>query len=854
MCARENSEKQYKMRKKVKIICTCQKKVVTLRRKINMHTMKRILSFLLLLFVLCAAYAEPVRILGIGNSFTVDALEQHFQPLLTAEGVDAIIGYPYRGGTFLSQHDAWSNRTDTLPYNYRKFKDGKFTSTGLATYSLKMAMQDEAWDYVLIQSDHDSAGIYKSYVPYMEHLIEFVKTNCTNPNVKIGFYMTWAYDKGSTYSGFKLYKQDQKAMYDSIINAAQKVMAAHPDIKILIPCGTAVQNARTSYMGEKMNRDGYHLNYNHGRYVAALSWYEALFGKSAIEVTWKPSSITDYCADMCRAAVHAAIGKPYEVTDLSENYSEPEHEAVVPGTESRLKRMTVNGLNVVLKEDKFTYYIKVNSALKTDTLYALPIDLNAELNITDKNGSDIEKNPARPWYYPLPAPSKGDTVTYRIRVISEAMGADETIYKLKLIGAEEKNIVYPIASRADLEDFAKAVNGGSYAINGKVTADFSMDHTKQDCWMTPIGTADHPWTGTFDGRGHTISGFNIYSVDNDLLKWKYVGLFGYIKGATIKNLRIEGTEESYFNYPSSGSATDTKNNAYGILCGCIEAGTIQDCSVSMPIFTNVSGYVGMLVGTNAGTSPSHIERCFSEGTWRIRRNGIYGGIIGYVYNCTISDCYSVCKLGLQRNFNARIGGILGYVNNANGSRSLALKNCHFYGKISDDRASQGQSTSSEVTFGAMAGQFGGSAASATKCWYLTGSAEKAFGIISGNTATATEGTAEQFKNGTVKADLGSAWKQGEKYPELVAPVIPEDTDDQDGPEDTEDPTDPTDPSDPEPEEPTTPEDLEPEEPDEEALEGVQSTENSVQKTVIDGLLYIMYNGTKYNVQGQAIAK
>ena len=727
---------------------------------------------IILLFALSAMHAEPVRILGIGNSFTVDALEQHFQPLLSAEGVDAVIGYPYRGGTFLSQHDAWSSRTDTLPYNYRKFKDGKFSSTGLATYSLKMALQDEPWDYVMIQSDHDSAGIYKSYVPYMEHLIQFVKSNCSNPDVKIGFYMTWAYDAGSTYSGFNLYKKNQQLMYDSIIACAQQLMATHPDLEMIIPAGTAVQNARTSYMGEKMNRDGYHLNYNHGRYVAALSWYEVIFGKSALDVTWHPESITDYCADMCRHAVHAAVLKPYEVTSLADNFSEPEHETIVPGTESHLKRVTLNGMNIQVAEDQLTYNVDVDYTITPTTLYALPVDIHSELNITDKNGSDIEKNPETPWYYPLPTPGKGETVSYTIRVISEAMGEDETVYVLNLKGAEAKDLTYPIASRADLEDFAQAVNNGSYAIRGELTGDFSMDHTKQDCWMTPVGTKDHPWTGTFDGKGHTISGFNIYSVDNDLLNWTYVGLFGYIQNATIKNLRIEGTEESYFNYPSSGSADDTKNNAYGILCGCLNASTIQDCSVSMPIFTNVSGHVGMLVGKNDGSSPSRIERCFSEGTWRIRRNGIYGGIIGYGYNCTISDCYSVCKLGLQRNFNARIGGILGYVNNANGSRVLTMKNCHFYGKISDDRAAQGQSTTSAVTFGAIAGQFGGTAASATNCWYLKGSAEKAFGAITGNTATATEATAAQFADGTVANALGDAWEQGAKYPELKVPENP----------------------------------------------------------------------------------
>ena len=726
------------------------------------------LSFVLLcvLFSVCAcvAKAEPVRILGIGNSFTVDALEQHFQPLLTAEGQEAIIGYPYRGGTFLSQHDAWSQRTDTLPYNYRKFKDGQFSSTGLGTYSLKMALEDEPWDYVLIQSDHDSAGIYKSYVPYVEHLIEFVKTNCSNPNVKIGFYMTWAYDKTSTYSSFSLYNKDQQVMYNSIISCAQTLLQDHPDLKVFIPCGTAVQNARTSYIGEHMNRDGYHLHYNHGRYVAALSWYEVIFGKSALDVTWHPESITDYCADMCRHAVHAAVLKPYEVTSLAEDFSEPEHETIEPGTESHLRRMTVNGMNIPFVEDKLTYNVDVDYTRNPVTLYAYPIDVNSELNVTDVNGSDIEKNPDKPWYYPLPAPQKGETVKYTIRVISEAQGSDETIYTLRLTGAEAKTLTYPIANRDDLEDFAWAVNSGSYDINGEQTADFSTDHTKQECWMTPIGTADHPYTGTFDGKGYTISGFNIYSVDNDLLNWKYVGLFGYVKNGTIKNVHITGTEESYFNRPSEGE-NNTGDCSYAILCGGITASTVQDCSVSMPIFTNVNGNVGAIVGRNEGVSgaaASVIERCSAQGTWRVRHTGIYAGILGYGYNCIIRDCYSLCTMALQQDKAGRIGGILGYAN-ASSNRSVKIENCYFYGKLTPF---EGATNTSYI--GAIAGVFNGTAVTATNCWYLTGSAPAVFGQHKNYSTkqTATEATKDKFADGSITAALGAAWEQGDKYPEL----------------------------------------------------------------------------------------
>lgn len=68
--------------------------------------MKRlILSLCILLCTLSAFSANPVRIMGIGNSFTVDALEQHFQPILDSMGIDAIVGYPYLGGVPLCNHN-----------------------------------------------------------------------------------------------------------------------------------------------------------------------------------------------------------------------------------------------------------------------------------------------------------------------------------------------------------------------------------------------------------------------------------------------------------------------------------------------------------------------------------------------------------------------------------------------------------------------------------------------------------------------------------------------------------------------------------------------------------------------------
>jgi hypothetical protein len=47
---------------------------------------------------------------------------------------------------------------------------------------------------------------------------------------------------------------------------------AHDEFKYTFPVGTSVQNARTSYAGDTVTRDGFHMNYDLGRYMAALTW------------------------------------------------------------------------------------------------------------------------------------------------------------------------------------------------------------------------------------------------------------------------------------------------------------------------------------------------------------------------------------------------------------------------------------------------------------------------------------------------------------------------------------------------------------------------------------------------------
>ena len=103
-----------------------------------------------------------------------------------------------------------------------------------------------------------------SYFPELKELMEYVKANATNPNVKYAMQQTWAYAKDSNHPGFFRYGKDQKAMYEDVVFSYDKA-AQKQNISIVIPTGTAIQNGRSSSLGDTFCRDGYHLDLKYGR-------------------------------------------------------------------------------------------------------------------------------------------------------------------------------------------------------------------------------------------------------------------------------------------------------------------------------------------------------------------------------------------------------------------------------------------------------------------------------------------------------------------------------------------------------------------------------------------------------------
>ena len=261
------------------------------------------------------AEPEPLRILAIGNSFSQDAVEQYLWNLFDEAGTEVIIGNMYIGGCSLERH--WTNaQNNSKSYEYRKVVNGNKTNT--KNWSLEMALADENWDYISLQQASDYSGMYDKYEPYLGNLIDYVLEHSSNPRMQLMFHQTWAYAQNSDHQAFPNYDNDQMKMYEGIVDASRQAMDNHPEIKLLIPSGTTIQNGRTTSIGDKWNRDGYHLNTDYGRFAAACTWYETISGNSVLENAWKPSGVTDGQAKIARNAAHYAVEKPFEVTDMSD--------------------------------------------------------------------------------------------------------------------------------------------------------------------------------------------------------------------------------------------------------------------------------------------------------------------------------------------------------------------------------------------------------------------------------------------------------------------------------------------------------------------------------------------------------
>lgn len=256
---------------------------------------------------------KSLKVLAIGNSFSVDAMT-HLYQVAKLEGVEnVVLGNFFVGACTLKMHAGYMESGEAA-YRYDKCTEGIWVENPGTT--LLAGLLDEEWDVITLQQASHDSGVASTYQPYLNDLIAYVQEHC--PNAKIMWHMTWAYQADSDHKAFPVYGNEQTTMYYGILNCLQKEIDTNENIVATIPTGTVIQNLRGSVIGDRLTRDGYHLN-DLGRLAASYTWYAVLADQpiQSVKMTVvNKTAVSDEQKDLIVKAVNAALEKPQSVTTI----------------------------------------------------------------------------------------------------------------------------------------------------------------------------------------------------------------------------------------------------------------------------------------------------------------------------------------------------------------------------------------------------------------------------------------------------------------------------------------------------------------------------------------------------------
>ena len=195
---------------------------------------------------------------------------------------------------------------------------------------------------------------------------------------------------------------------------------------------------------------------------------------------------------------------------------------------------------------------------------------------------------------------------------------------LKLNGDEPVDPRTKISTAEEFVAFAQAVNAGETTLDAYLAADIDLSEYTSPVLVGVNGTA---FAGTFDGNGHSIT-YNYTTVGD------YSGLFGFVDGATIRNLFVKGTAK-------------VQGIHFGALMSYVTGTVLVENVVTDVDITGDRGGVtgdGGMIGRLEGTVT--FNNCATHGEMGASGTSMYCGFVAYAGNgaSILNNCYTTCKL------------------------------------------------------------------------------------------------------------------------------------------------------------------------------------------------------------------
>lgn len=285
-----------------------------------------------------------LKVLTIGHSLAVDSCYM-LSLIAAAEGYDELtVGTLYYSGCTLSRHVKFMS-TDAREYNLylSNSADVSVVRQTMENVTMGEAVRYLDWDVIVLQGGpFEFAAEPNLCVGYIQTLQKFVNENKLNPNAVFAWHMFWpiATDpelmathptQPNPYAARyeNLFDTDRNKCYTASAECVSKYILTDDTFSFVIPSGTAMENAMSSYMTEKdLLRDYAHAT-DLGRLIAGYTWYCTLRGIDALEeiklstipksyfkstVSPEDRVLTDHEKALILEVVNNALKNPLQVT------------------------------------------------------------------------------------------------------------------------------------------------------------------------------------------------------------------------------------------------------------------------------------------------------------------------------------------------------------------------------------------------------------------------------------------------------------------------------------------------------------------------------------------------------------
>jgi filamentous hemagglutinin family protein len=253
-----------------------------------------------------------------------------------------------------------------------------------------------------------------------------------------------------------------------------------------------------------------------------------------------------------------------------------------------------------------------------------------------------------------------------------------TDYSANILGGAFTN--YQLVHNATQLQSITGFLGESYALARDIDLR-SLATANAGTGFQPLGDGSAQFTGKFDGQGFSVRNLTINRPGQ-----QHQGLFGYISGATIQNLKVVdatiiGSDNSavvvgqadggtFRNVHATGSIDAAIGFNMGGLIGANNGGLISDSSADVTVTVlGGSNSVGGLVGYSSGTILR--SRATGNVTYTNTSVGAVGGLVGW-NDGNISQSYATGNVtGTGSDF---VGGLVGHHGFGSIDRSYATGN------------------------------------------------------------------------------------------------------------------------------------------------------------------------------------